>query len=146
MRDELQKKFEIVDEFASADYIFDAYGVTLDKLFEACAAACFFAMTDPRTVEPRQQLSLEVCGDDINELLYNFISELVFLKDTQKMFFSEFIIKISDDRKSLQATIAGESINFDRHVVKTDVKAVTFHGLDIKKENHGFRTRMILDL
>jgi SHS2 domain-containing protein len=87
-----------------------------------------------------------VDGEDTNELLYNFIAELVYLKDTEKSFFSYFEIRIDEDQKSLNAVVRGEPIDYNRHVIKTDVKAVTHHGLNIAKREDEYVTRMILDL
>ncbi len=68
------------------------------------------------------------------------------MKDVEKMFFSGFDIVISDDIRSLKASIFGEAISYDKHEIKTDVKAVTYHDLRIISDINGYRTRMILDL
>jgi SHS2 domain-containing protein len=139
-------RFEIVEELASADFIFDAFGLTLPDLFIACAEACFAAMTNLEKVTPSEEEDILVFGDDLNELLYNFISELVYLKDVEKMFFSQFEVTLADDQKSVRAIARGERISYKKHDIKTDVKAVTHHELNIVRRNDYFVTRMILDL
>jgi SHS2 domain-containing protein len=138
--------FKIVDELASADFIFDARGRTLNDLFVTCARACFFAMTDLDKVAHADEINVSVEGENTNELLYNFIAELIYLKDVEKIFLSDFKVDISEDRKSLVAVARGERIDYNKHVIKTDVKAVTYHGLDIIGDSEGFRVRMVLDL
>jgi SHS2 domain-containing protein len=139
-------KYVIVEDLASADFIFDAYGETLSDLFVACAEACFSAMTDIAGVMPLKQYSIELQEENQEELIHAFISELIYLKDTEKTFFSAFDIDVSPDGRSLKAVAAGEGIDYDKHQIRTDVKAVTHHDLRIRRTDGGFMTRMILDL
>ena len=142
----LNLRFRIIDDIASADFVFEAYGKTLTELFSNCAYACFFAMTDPEKVEKTKKIDLSISGTNPEELLYNFMAELIYLKDVEKMFFSGFEIMIANDSKSLEASIFGEAINYDKHEIRTDVKAATFHDLKIISDGSDFRTRMVLDL
>jgi SHS2 domain-containing protein len=146
MQNENSWGFVVAEDHASADYVFDAYGESLGGLFIACADACFTAMTDPALVEPLNKIEFELTGGSPDELLFSLISELIYLKDFKKMFFSKFEVIISPDEKSLRAVIRGEQINYDKHVIKTDVKAVTYHNLHIRHETGRFVTRMMLDL
>jgi SHS2 domain-containing protein len=138
--------FRIVEDISSADYVFDAWGESLEALFRACALACFSAMTDPALVEQSTTREFEVTADNIEDLLYNFMAELIYIKDADKLFLSRFEIDIADDLKSLKAVVAGEPIDYNKHVIKTDVKAVTYHGLHVRNEDGRFVVRMILDL
>jgi SHS2 domain-containing protein len=141
-----EPKFEIRDDIASADFIFDAYGDSLNELFVSCATACFSAMTDLETVAPIKEFSIELNGDNAEELLYGFISEIIYLKDIEKIFLSAFDVDIAPDRKSLKAVVTGEPIDYDKHTIKTDVKAATYHELEISKLDGGFKAHMVLDL
>ncbi len=139
-------KFEICENVASADYLFDAYGRDLNELFAACAWACFSAMTNPEKVRPSSEFTLELQGESVEELLYNFISELIYLKDAKKIFLSAFDVTIASDNSSLNAVVAGESIDYNMHTIKTDVKAATYHDLRIEKIDGGYKAHMLLDL
>lgn len=138
--------FKIVEEISSSDFVFDARGDSLEDLFCACAVACFSAMTDPDLVDQTSSYEFEITADNVDDLLYNFIAELVFLKDSERTFLSHFEIRIAADRTSMKAVVAGERIDYNKHVIKTDVKAATYHGLHVRKKNSGFAVRMILDL
>lgn len=139
-------KIEIIEDHASADFVFDAYGRTPVDLFEACAQATFSVMTESSRIDICIERIIELTADDINELLYAFISELIYLKDAEKIFFREFEIQLSDDNKSLTAIVKGERIDFNRHIIKTDVKAATYHDLNVTYDSVYYKTRMILDL
>lgn len=140
------KGFRVVEDVSSADFIFEAAGDSLEELFRNCAAACFFAMTDLDKVEPVESSEFEIEGDNPEDLLFNFISELIFLKDTQTSFFSFFEIKFDPNGRSLNAVVRGERIDYNKHVIKTDVKAATYHDLQIRKKDGRYQVRMILDL
>jgi SHS2 domain-containing protein len=138
--------FEVVEGISSADYIFDAFGDSLEELFLNCARACFHAMTDIDTVDPAVDFDLAVKAENMDDLLYNFISELIFLKDTEVVFLSQFGINIEPGGKALKAVVYGESIDYNKHVIKTDVKAATYHDLHVRRERGRFSVRMTLDL
>ncbi len=138
--------FKIVEDIVSGDFVFDAAGNTLEELFTSCAEACFSAMTKLTKVEAADEFSISIEGDDFEELLFNFLSELIYLKDTEKTFFSKFEVSISEDSKSLKSLALGEKIDYDKHEIKTDVKAVTYHKMKIVRIDGGFKVRVILDL
>lgn len=142
----VRPKFKLIEDTTSADFVFEAYGVSTNELFSNCALACFFAMTDPATIEPAKSFELEVEGQRIEDLLYNFISELIFIKDAEKVFLSQFDIDISTDNTILKAVVRGEQIDYNKHMIKTDVKAATYHDLRIWTDRQGYSARMILDL
>ncbi len=138
--------FIVNEDIPSADFVFDAFGDSPEELFVNCARASFYAMTDPEKVDASEQLEFEVRGETIEDLLFNFISELVYLKDSETMFFSEFNIEFAEDGKSLKAIVGGERIDYNKHTIKTDVKAATYHDLRIVEEKGRYKARMILDL
>ena len=138
--------FKIVEELPSADFIFDAFGESLEELFVNCARACFFAMTDIETVDRPDSRDISVAGETVEDLLFAFIAELIYLKDTENIFLSRFEIEIAPDGKTLKGVVRGEAIDYNKHVIKTDVKAATYHDLHVRKDRQGFSVRMILDL
>ena len=60
------------------------------------------------------------------------------------MLFSEFRVEIDEDLH-LKATIRGEEINWDKHERKTEIKAITFHKMEVKKTDK-VKLRAIVDL
>ena len=139
-------KFKLVDDLVSGDFVFDAYGESLNELFANCATACFYAMTESARVNSVSDYKIELLGENLEELLFNFLSELIYLKDAERIFCSKFVIDIDIDKNSLSAVVWGEKINYERHTIKTDVKAVTYYGLKIINENDRYTVRVILDI
>ncbi|MDO5811315.1 MAG: archease, partial [Methanobrevibacter sp.] len=71
-------------------------------------------------------------SEDEVSLLYDYLEELLFHHEIDFMLFSDFHVTITDDL-CLNATIKGEEINWDKHERKTEIKAITFHKMDVKK-------------
>lgn len=138
--------FKIVEDIVSGDFVFDAFGKTLEEMLISCAEACFSATTDLSKVDAINEFSIEVEGEDLNEILFNFLAELIYLKDTERIFLSKFELKLLDNNSILRAVARGERIDYDKHEIKTDVKAVTYHNLKINKTDSGFEVRVTLDL
>ena len=79
--------------------------------------------------------------------VYDFLEELLFLHEIEFMLFSEFKVMIDkiDDGYHLNATIEGEDINWDKHYRGDEVKAITFHKMNIV-EGNAVKLSAIVDL
>ena len=138
--------FKILENIVSGDFAFEASGETLEDLFTSCAEACFSAMAELSKIEPKIDYSINISADNLDDLLVDFLSELIYLKDAEKIFFSRFDIRIDNDNISLNAVAQGERIDYNKHDIKVDVKAATYHNLEIKRVEKGFKVKVILDL
>jgi SHS2 domain-containing protein len=137
--------FKIIEEGAFGDYEFEAEAESLEKLFSVCALATFEAMTDVSGVETIEERNFDISAESLEELLYLFLAELIYIKDTENIFFSKFEIMITN-RFKLNCKAFGEHINGKKHTLKTDVKAVTYHKLEVVKKDDGYGAHVILDL
>ena len=132
------KKFEFFD--VTADIGFYAYGNNLNEAFENAGLALF-------NINPITSKSFEITSEDKVSLLYDFLEELLFLHEIEFMLFSEFKVMIDkiDDGYHLNATIEGEEINWDKHYRGDEVKAITFHKMNIV-EGNAVKLSAIVDL
>jgi SHS2 domain-containing protein len=77
--------------------------------------------------------------------MVDWLSELLYLHDVENLLFKGFEIdSVSED--GLKAIVKGEPFQEGVHVIKTEVKAVTYHQIEVRRENRGWRARVILDL
>ena len=127
------KQYEYFD--VTADIGFKSYGANLNEAFENAGLAIFNIISDTSDIDGEVEKSFEVTSEDEVSLLYDYLEELLFLHETEFMLFSEFHVHI-DDNLHLKATIKGEGIDWDKHDRKTEIKAITFHKMDVKKTNH----------
>jgi SHS2 domain-containing protein len=139
-------KFRFLEDRAIADAAFEAEGKSLEELFEACAEATFEVMAETDTVEAKNKEEIQLTSDDLEELLFNWLAELIYLKDLKATLFNKYQIRIEKpDGYKLRASVWGEPVDAEKHKVKVDVKAVTYHLLEVKKINNKWIAKVILD-
>lgn len=136
------KNYEYFD--VTADIGFKSYGETLNEAFENAGLAIFNIISDTSDIEPLREISFKIRSEDEISLLYDYLEELLFYHEIEFMLFSEFHVEI-DDNLQLRATIKGEPIDWDKHERKTEIKAITFHKMDVKKTDK-FELQAIVDL
>ena len=128
----MPERYEIIDH--TADIVIRASGKDMDQAFENAAYALFDTMCDASTVKPLKVKKLEMEFEDMEQLLVDWLSRLLFLCDVDDMLFSEFEVGISGN--TLKATIKGEKLDAKRHELKTDIKAITYHMLEVNPETN----------
>ena len=136
------KNYEYFD--VTADIGFRAYGESLNEAFENAGLAIFNIISDTSNIEPSKEISFKIRSEDEISLLYDYLEELLFYHEVEFMLFSEFHVEI-DNNLQLKATIKGESIDWDKHERKTEIKAITYHMMQISK-NDVVTVQAIVDL
>ena len=142
------KKLKILEEIAIADIAIEAYGKNLDELFENTALAIFEETADLKNVEEKEKKLIKLNADNTEDLLYDFLSEILFLKDKDSFLFKKSKIKIEekDSKCSLTAELAGEPIDRNKHELRNDIKAITLHMFKIEKTKEGFKDLVVVDV
>jgi SHS2 domain-containing protein len=139
-------KYRFLEDVAIADAAFEAQSESLEDLFVTCAQATFEVMADTLTIQPLVKEEVELASTTLDELLFDWLAELIYLKDTHSMLFGKFDIRIDEtDGYKLTAAVWGEPVNQKKHKVKVDVKAVTYHLLEVKKTDDIWTAKVILD-
>jgi SHS2 domain-containing protein len=141
--------YKYLEEIAIADVAFEAWGSTLEELFKAAADATMNVMVvDLNTITDREKRSIELEEGDLDLLLFNFLQELIYYKDAQKLLLRVDNIHIEKTQTGfkLRAQVFGEELNPEKHDLRVDVKAVTLHQFQVKKTSEGWRAQVILDI
>jgi len=131
----------------TADIGVEVTGRTRKALFVNAAQTLFDVMIESKTgeVAKKQQKKIAVEGTDVADLLINFLRELLYLFNGEKFITGGCeIIKFTN--QELQARLKGESFDSKKHLIKTEIKAVTYSGLTVEKEKAGWRVRIIFDV
>ena len=130
----------------TADVMFRAYGRTPEEMLCNAASALFKAMVDTASIADREKWTVELSGDDLEDLAYRWLSEIIFLFETESAVFSTFSLRLEQDgRVKLYGEIGGERIDLGRHAFENEVKAVTRHKFGIKK-NQLWCIQVVLDV
>jgi SHS2 domain-containing protein len=136
--------FKINEEIAIADVAIEVWAETIEGLFQDSGLAVSEVMVDTKTVEQKIELDISLNSTSVEMLLYDFLSEIVYLKDAKSLLFSRFDVKINE--LDLFAKLWGEKIDRERHHLRTDVKAVTLYRFGVKKENGIWKAEFVLDI
>ncbi len=101
---------------------------------------------DKKTIEEKEQRTLKVSGKDLSYLLFNWLEEVNYQLITEGFAIARFSLEISKNSMyGLKATIYGEPIDLKKHHFKVEIKAPTFHMMEIKQNNQ-VTMRFLLDL
>ncbi len=126
-----------------ADIGFEVWSEDLNELFEEAALAMYEIMVDVKRVKPKEERVIQIKSEGIDMLLHDWLSELLYITDVESMVFSRFEVSINDSE--LEGRAFGEPIK-PEHNPKTEIKAVTYHKLNVSKENDFWRATVILDI
>lgn len=131
----------------TADIGVEVTGRTRKKLFVNAAEALFDVMIENKTgeVSKKKRKTIKVEGADVADLLINFLRELLYLFNGEHFIMGscEFI---EFTNQALQARLAGESFNSKKHLIKTEIKAVTYSGAKVERIKTGWKARIIFDV
>ncbi|MBI4145583.1 archease [Candidatus Woesearchaeota archaeon] len=142
----MKKGFRVLEGIAMADLAFEAVGKDLSELFEHAALAVESAMVDVKTVKPKETTTITLEKDSVETLLYEFLSELVYVKDAEQMLFSEFKVSVAKNKGwQLHAHLKGDTIN-KKMKLGTDVKAITLHQFSVTQDKKGWTARVVVDV
>ncbi len=129
----------------TADVGFKLWGPTLADIFIQGALALIGLMTDRRRLRARQTRAVEIEAADQEMLLVEWLNHLLYLYDAENFLARRIeIMEITPTR--LHAKLHGETLDHQRHVLKTGVKAATYHQLAITPTPTGWEARIIFDL
>ena len=141
------EEYIFLDDVATADVAIESRGDTLEELFTASAMATFEVMADISGIQPEIKKTLLLENSEIDGLLFDWLAELIYLKDAESMLFGKYDIKITKGTNyQLDAEILGEEINRSKHDLRCDVKAITFHLFDVYEKDGKWISRFILDI
>ncbi len=141
------EEYTFLTDIATADVAIESRGDTLEELFTASAMATFEVMADISSIQPETRKALHLENSKIDGLLFDWIAEIIYLKDSEFMLFGKYDIKITKDvNYQLDAEILGEEINQSKHDLRCDVKAITFHLFEVYEKGGKWISRFILDL
>lgn len=139
----VEKKFEFID-ITTADVGFVAYGKDLNELFENAALAMFEVIVNTKKVERKVERKVEVDGEDLESLMFNWLNELLFYVDAENLVFSKFDVRVDGENLKVSAVCEGERIDVEKHETRTLVKSCTYHKLKVER-NRVWKAQVILD-
>jgi SHS2 domain-containing protein len=122
-----------------------ATGPTAGALLEELGLALYGLTTDLRGVRPREVRDVRASADDGPGLVVAFLGQLLLLEEDDGFVGRSIRARVTGDRpRAVVARVRGERFDPTRHVARTEVKAITLHGL-VFDPRRG-RARVIVDI
>ncbi len=133
----------------TADLAVEITGETPGSLLHAAYHAWLEFASDPYTSDEVEDKNLEFSESSFEELIVGFLSELNYLFLVKKWITLEIVILHIEEIKgtyNAKIKITGCSYGSSADILKSEIKAVTFHQMDIKKVNGNYSTRIVFDI
>ena len=137
------KFYEVLDH--TADLRIQVYADSLTGLYIHAAAAMYELIADIGCVKPATSVSVISQGQDRDDLLHNWLSELLYFFTAKGILLSKFDIKRLTENR-IVSNVRGEQIDSSRHSLKHDIKAITYHDMHISDNKGKFQTNIVFDV
>lgn len=137
------KAYEIIEH--TADIGVKAYGNTLSEAFSHAAQGMFDIITDTSQIESKGTYRIELSAETLEELLVDWLGELLFLQGARNLVFGDFNVTVDEKNSKLSANVSGEELDSEKHTIGTEIKAVTYHMLEIHREEPFF-VKVLFDI
>ena len=142
MTEKPRGSFEFIDH--TADIGIRVEAPDLEDLFETAGLAFTELVTSADSLDCRVERRFKLEEDDIETLLVSWLQELIYFLDTEDLVFGRFQVKLRDF--ALEASAWGDVFDPDIHTMKTEIKAVTYHQLEVTKSDLGWQAQVIFDI
>ena len=143
-----KNRFRFLEDVAIADIAFEAYGKDYSGLFENAANAIFELTVDLKTLKPKIKKEVKLENSKIDLLLYDFLSEILYIKDADGLIFCrcKIDIKGKNGKYILDAAFEGDKINPKTQTLENDIKAITMHMFKVEKTKNGVKAVVVVDI
>jgi len=141
--------YKILENIAHADFAVEVTAGSLSELFHEAAVAIQSLQFDLSRIEPKTEREIKLEGyTGPKELLYDFLTEVIFYKDSEALALGQFEVDLQeqDSKFSLKVKLRGERIDPRKHGLESDVKAITRHRFELKKEKGEWKAVIVVDV
>jgi len=146
----LKRGFQLIDHTADAGI--RVWGRGWKEIIEEAARGMVSLIVDLTAVLAREEKTIRVEGENGEEILLNWLREILFLMEQEGMVFSKF--KVEEDNFSYKKVdkywfsgkLVGEKVDPTRHDICTEIKAVTRHNFFLRKKGLLWEAEIIFDL
>jgi SHS2 domain-containing protein len=139
----MKKPYTLLDH--TADLRIRISGASQAALFENAGLALADLICDPDTLNPEEEHSIDIEGDDPADLMVNYLRELLYQwTGNERLLKIVKILNISDT--ALSARIHAAYYNADQHTILNEIKAVTYHQITVEATDGGWQAVVVFDI
>jgi len=140
-------KYNILTEEVKSDFAFEVIADSISDLFRGAGIAMMMAMVDVEKLEAEKTWKFDLKSESLELLLFDFLGELIYLKDVDSVLFKDFeIVFTKEEKLSLKCSAQGSLIDYSKYEILTDVKAVTMHEFCFERRDEDWYCHIIVDL
>lgn len=137
--------YEFIEDLTS-DVMFIAEAPNLASLLQESSLALFDVVCQRDAVQPKESVEIRAEGKNPEELLHEWLSQLLTESDANELFFSKFEIKVSEKDGKLVAEGKAFGENYSREKSGTVVKGITYYGFKVEKTDKGYKAQVACDI
>jgi len=139
----MSKKYELIDH--TADFGIRVFGSDSQALFTNAALALFDVITEMDVLKGRDSCNITASGEDWPDLMINWLREILYLWNGREMLVKSVrILSLSENK--ISAKIYFDAYMPGLHTIKTEIKAVTYHQIQVKSSPSGWEAQIIFDI
>jgi SHS2 domain-containing protein len=136
-------KYRLIDH--TADYGIEAFGKDLKQVFENAAFAICDLIIEPNCLQGRHTEQLIIIGDDVNDLMMNWLREILYRFHGMEMLIKQTSVQQIIETR-LMADITYDFFEKEHHEIQNEIKAITYHQFEVQKVADGWVARFIVDV
>jgi len=138
-----ERRYDVFDH--TADLGVRIFGKSIKDLLENAGFAIYDLLTDLEKVNERDTIQLAIEGDGLADLMINWLREILYLWNGREKLIRSFEIQ-EIENNHIRARLKGETYDPDRHVIKMEIKAVTYHQAKVGRSRKGWWARIVFDV
>jgi SHS2 domain-containing protein len=140
-------RYKYLSDVATADAAFVVEADSWDELFAGATEATTVVMVSLADLREDIVRELEVASESVDQLLYDWLSEIVYLKDTDGLLVKSADISVTATNGwRARGTLRGDRVDRDRQRLGQDVKAVTYHLYEVSHDGCLCHAKVVLDI
>ncbi len=136
-------KYRILDH--TADFGIQVFGQSAQDVFIQAAYAMMEQIVNRKALEVKFENQLVIEGFDWPDLMVNWLRELLFLWSGNELLMKRALINTLSPNR-LSAVLKLDVYSAKRHVIKNEIKAITYHELQVKQTVAGWQAQFICDV
>ena len=144
------KQAGFIYEDHTADVQARCWGKSLEEAFNQTAYSLMATITpDLKKISPKIKKKIKIEAEDKEALLFDFLSELLYIFDVEELVFNKCNVQInkaSEDLYVLDALLRGEKFDITKHEIGVEVKAITYSFMEINESKNKVEISIVFDI
>ncbi len=139
----MEKHFEYFEH--TADIGIRGYGTSFNEALESVAQGMMKQIIETDTLNPQTQITFNITGSSLEERVVNFLNHLIYLFETKKFIPLNYQLAETEE-KELSIHLTGDTFDPQRDQYNLEVKAATYHMLEVKETPLGWQIQVVIDI